>query len=115
MYKGPRGIVPHEATARVSCYLVANQDPDQIARQLHQHLAAQGFGDVEVTYEDGTVPVKTPIQIPETALLEKAALQVYGKPLVKEITQLGGGPAIALRWVQKSMKMLAAFLLAYGE
>lgn len=145
MYKGPRGIVPHEATARVSCYLVANQDPDQIARQLRQHLAAQGFGDVEVTYEDGTVPVKTPIQIPETALLEKAALQVYGKPLVKEITQLGGGPAIALRWVQpdlkiigigpgntnanhhspdenirkedylKSMKMLAAFLLAYGE
>lgn len=145
MYKGPRGIVPHEATARVSCYLVANQDPDRIAQGMRQYLLEQGFGDVEVVYEEGTVPVKTPIQIPETALLEKAALQVYEKPLVKEITQLGGGPAIALRWVQpdlkiigigpgntnanhhspdenirkedylKSMKMLAAFLFTYGE
>lgn len=145
MYKGPRGIVPHEASARISCYLVANQDPERIAANLKKYLADQGFSDVEVRYLDGTVPVKTPIQIPETPILEKAAQLVYGKPLIKEITQMGAGPAIALRWGKpglkiigigpgntngnhhapnenirkedyiKSMKMLVAFLYGYGE
>lgn len=106
MYKGPRGIVPHEASARISCYLVANQNPDKIAENLKRYLSEKGFDDIEITYEDGSWPVKTPINIPETEILEQAALRVYGQPLVKEVTQLGGGPAIALRRVIPDLKIV---------
>ena len=106
MYIKPRGIVPHEASATVSCYLVANQNPERIAKLLRQHLDKHGFSDIQVDYIDGTYPVKTSMEIPETECLEKAALTAYGKPLVKEVTQLGAGPAIAFRWVQPDLKII---------
>lgn len=106
LYIKPRSIVPHEAWARVSCYLVANQDPNRIATLLKVHLAKHGFEDVEVTYLDGNYPVKTSMEIPETKCLENAALKAYGKPLVKEVTQLGAGPAIALRQVLPDLKII---------
>ena len=46
------------------------------------------------------------MEIPETTCLEKAAILTYGKPLVKEITQLGAGPAIALRKVIPDLKII---------
>lgn len=106
MYIKPRGIVPHDAHARLSCYLVANQDPNRIATLLQEHFKKIGFSDIKVDYLDGTFPVKTSMEIPETACLEKAALLAYNKPLVKEITQLGAGPAIALRRVIPDLKII---------
>ncbi len=106
MYIKPRGIVPHEAHARLSCYLVANQDPNRIAALLREHFNKSGFTDIQVDYLDGTFPVKTSMEIPETTCLEKAAILTYGKPLVKEITQLGAGPAIALRKVIPDLKII---------
>ncbi len=97
LYQGPRGIVPHRAWARISFYLVANQNPVKIGRQLRNHLDSHGFEDVEVQMLGYSYPVKTSVNIPERNMLEKTARQVYKKPLVIEPTQLGAGPAIAIR------------------
>ena len=106
LYNGPRGIVPHTAWARISFYLVADQDPEKIHKLLREHLDKHGFSDVEVHYCGGTVPVKTPTDIPVKKQLEKAAELVYDKPLVIELTQLGAGPAIAFRRAWENLPII---------
>lgn len=94
MYNGVRGIVPHKASARVSFYLVADQNPAKVEQQLRDHLKKRGFSDIEVTARGSNVPVRTPVNIPIRETLIKAAAHAYEKPMVIEPTQLGGGPAI---------------------
>ncbi|MDD3252615.1 MAG: M20/M25/M40 family metallo-hydrolase [Lachnospiraceae bacterium] len=106
LYNGPRGIVPHTAWARISMYLVANQDPEKIHRQIREHLDRHGFSDVEVEYRGGTYPVKTSTELPVRGMLERAAAKVYDKPLVIEPTQLGSGPAIAFRRAWKDLPIV---------
>lgn len=106
MYKGARGIVPHTASARLSCYLVANQDPVKISSALRKHLDEKGFADVEIKYMGGSWPIKTPLDIPERAALERSALTAYEQPMVIEPTQLGGGPAIAIRRAWSEMPIV---------
>ena len=106
LYNGPRGIVPHTAWARISFYLVANQDPDKIYRQLREHLDRNGFEDVEIEYVGGSRAVKTPLDIPERKILEESAGLVYEKPLVLEPSQLGAGPAIVFRNAWKDIPII---------
>lgn len=94
MYNGVRGIVPHKAAARVSFYLVANQDPKKVERQFKDHLKRLGFQDIKVTARGTNTPVRTPIDIPFKDQVIRAASRVYREPMVIEPTQLGGGPAI---------------------
>ena len=97
LFNGPRGIVPHTAWARISFYLVADQDPDKIHDQLRKHLDKNGFQDVEIEYMGGSRAVKTSVDIPERKVLEETAELVYGKSMVLEPSQLGAGPAIVIR------------------
>ena len=96
-HNGVRGIVPHTAYARISFYLVADQDPDEIEGLLRRHFEKHGFGDVEITARDhyGAVnrPVRTPVDIPFRKRAQDAAKLVYDKPMIVELTQLGAGPA----------------------
>ncbi|MBR0108714.1 MAG: M20/M25/M40 family metallo-hydrolase [Pyramidobacter sp.] len=96
-HNGVRGIVPHTAYARISFYLVANQDPDDIEKKLRAHLQSRGFGDVEVTRCGGeSRPVRTPPDHPFRFRACEAASRVYDKPMVIELTQMGAGPASVL-------------------
>ena len=98
VHNGVRGIVPHTAYARISFYLVADQDPAELSGLLRRHFDKHGFPDVEVAQVGGmNRPVRTPIDIPFRERLRKAAAQVYEKPMVVELTALGGGPAIVIR------------------
>lgn len=97
LYNGPRGIVPHKATARITFYLVANQDPERVHRLLRAHLDRNGFSDVQVTFKGGSGAARTPVDMPFTKRLFAAAEQVYHKPMVLELTQLGAGPASCFR------------------
>lgn len=94
MYNGPRGIVPHKASAKIAFYLVANQDPKKVEEQLRAHLIRHGFSDIEVTAGGGNTPVRTPVDIPLKDILIRSAAKVYAEPMVIEPTALGGGPAI---------------------
>ena len=106
LYNGPRGIVPHTAFARISFYLVANQSPEKIYHLLREHLDSQGFEDVEIIRRGGSAPVKTPTDIPLRDQLIRAAKEVYCKEMVIEPTQLGAGPAIAVRDACKDIPII---------
>lgn len=98
VHAGVRGIVPANAYARVSFYLVADQNPLEIGELLHAHLDRHGFGDIEVRATGSSnSPVRTPVDIPFRARLSEAARKVYGMPMVTELSQLGAGPAIVFR------------------
>ena len=97
LYNGPRGIVPHKAMARISFYLVADQELERIHRLLREHLVRHGFSDVQVTFKGGTGAVRTPVDMKFTGPLFQAAKEVYDQPMVLELTQLGAGPAACLR------------------
>lgn len=103
VHNGVRGIVPHKAYARISFYLVADQDPSELEGLLRRHLDTHGFSDVEVR-QSGVFnrPVRTPVDIPFRTRACNAAEGVFKRPMVVELTQLGGGPAGAFRdvWPQ---------------
>jgi len=98
VHNGVRGIVPHSAYARISFYLVADQDPVELSTLLRKHFDKHGFPDVEVVQVGGSNrPVRTPVDIPFRERICNAAAMVYEKPMVVELTALGGGPAIYIR------------------
>jgi acetylornithine deacetylase/succinyl-diaminopimelate desuccinylase-like protein len=98
VHNGVRGIVPHTAYARIGFYLVADQDPAELGALLRAHLDRRGFSDVEIVQAGGAnSPVRTSVDIPFRARVCEAAAKVYEQPMVIELTQLGGGPASALR------------------
>lgn len=93
-HNGVRGIVPHTAYARVSFYLIANQNPNDIENKLSAQLVKNGFADVEVTRCGGeSRPVRTRPDHPFRYRACEAASHVYDKPMVIELTQMGAGPA----------------------
>lgn len=94
MYRGVRGIVPCEASARVSFYLVADQSPERVEKLLRSHLKKHGFDDIQVRSRGRNAPVRTAADPDLIELFKKSAAQAYKEPLVIEPTQLGGGPAI---------------------
>ena len=97
-HNGVRGIVPHTAYARISFYLVADQNPDDVEKKLRAHLQKRGFGDVEVTRCGGeSYPVRTRPDHPFRYRACAAAERVYAKPMVIELTQMGAGPASVFR------------------
>ena len=102
----PRSIVPHEASALVTCYLVADQDPDEIYHSIRRYLDDQGFSDVKVEYTSGTRAIRTDVSTPFRKVMEKAAAFVYDKPVVTEITQMGAGPAFIWRSVCPDLPIL---------
>lgn len=54
-YQGPGGktVLPAEAVAKIDFRLVPDQDPDHVLSLLRQHLADQGFSDVDVVEVEG--------------------------------------------------------------
>jgi acetylornithine deacetylase/succinyl-diaminopimelate desuccinylase-like protein len=76
-YTGPgmKTIIPATATAKISCRLVADQDPDQIAGLVAGHLRQQAAGRAEltVTTTRGSRPV---VCAPDSAAA-RAALAAY--------------------------------------
>jgi acetylornithine deacetylase/succinyl-diaminopimelate desuccinylase-like protein len=76
-YTGPgmKTILPHIATAKLDSRLVPNQTPDSALALIKAHLAAKGFGDLEVRLVSGYPPAQTSV----TAPLVQAAIGVYNK------------------------------------
>jgi acetylornithine deacetylase/succinyl-diaminopimelate desuccinylase-like protein len=60
-YTGPGGktILPHRAVAKIDMRLVPDMRRDDAVAALKQHLAAHGFGDLEVNVTGGYDPTST--------------------------------------------------------
>lgn len=89
----PRNIVPAEATARIDARLVPDQDPDAILDALRAHLAAGGFGDVEVRkIESSEHPYWSDMSDPFVDAAAEAVEAAFGAPAVRNVSLSGTAP-----------------------
>jgi len=82
--EGSKTVIPAEGVAKLSCRLVANQDPDRIAQLLEAHLrrsAPDGVA-VDVIVEGRGEPALTPLDHPAVAATARALAAVWGRPTV---------------------------------
>jgi acetylornithine deacetylase/succinyl-diaminopimelate desuccinylase-like protein len=99
-YQGPGGktVLPAEASAKLDFRLVPDQDPDEILQLLRTHLAASGFGDVEVeeVEGEGERAARTDPDAPIATAVVETARELYGlEPLVLP-NMAGTGPQYLL-------------------
>jgi acetylornithine deacetylase/succinyl-diaminopimelate desuccinylase-like protein len=79
-YTGPGGktILPHRAVAKLDLRLVPDMKKDAAVAALQAHLAAHGFGDIEVNVTGGYDPTSTPASAQliqaQVALLKRAGI-----------------------------------------
>jgi acetylornithine deacetylase/succinyl-diaminopimelate desuccinylase-like protein len=79
--------IPATATAKVEVRLIAGQDPSDVLARITAHLAASGFGDVEVHEMARSRPNMTPADSPWVALVADAARRTYGTdPVIEPYT-----------------------------
>jgi acetylornithine deacetylase/succinyl-diaminopimelate desuccinylase-like protein len=79
-YTGPGGktILPHRAAAKLDLRLVPDMKKDDAVAALRAHLAARGFGDIEVNVTGGYDPTSTPASArliqAQVAILKRAGI-----------------------------------------
>ncbi len=81
---GPKTVIPAFARAKVSCRLVPDQDPKEIAAQVEAHLAKLAPAGVKVTthYIHGGRPYLAPTDHPVFEIAKRAFSRAFGKPTV---------------------------------
>jgi acetylornithine deacetylase/succinyl-diaminopimelate desuccinylase-like protein len=82
-YTGPGGktILPHRAVAKLDLRLVPDMTAAEALAALKAHLAAHGFGDIEVNMTGGYDPTSTPAD----AMIIRSQQEVYGRAGVDPI------------------------------
>lgn len=73
--EGVKTILPHVATAKVDSRLPPDVDPDRALERIRDHLAADGFPEIEVRKLEGYPAAQTSVEAP----LVQAALGVFRK------------------------------------
>src|SRR5438105_977868 len=79
-YTGPGGktVLPHRAAAKIDLRLVPDMTRDDAVAALKAHLAARGFGDLEVNVTGGYDPTSTPASArlirAQVAVLKRAGI-----------------------------------------
>ncbi|MHB1194157.1 MAG: dipeptidase [Longimicrobiales bacterium] len=91
-YTGPgkKTVLPGSASAKVSCRLVPDQDPDRIAEQVRHHVIAHAPAGVEVTFtsHQANPPFRSDPSGPLFEAASRALADVYG---VEPVRVAGGG------------------------
>lgn len=80
--EGSKTIIPASAHAKVTCRLVANQEPQRIFELLREQVlrVAPPGVRVEVAYLGGGRPTLTPIDHPATRAFARALEATFGRP-----------------------------------
>jgi acetylornithine deacetylase/succinyl-diaminopimelate desuccinylase-like protein len=94
-YGGPgsKTVLPAEAFAKLDVRLVPDQEPQEIAALIRQHLKDQGFDDVElVVSEFGERPARSDLASPWVQQAIEACREVYGQEPVVWPNFAGSGP-----------------------
>jgi acetylornithine deacetylase/succinyl-diaminopimelate desuccinylase-like protein len=88
---GSKTVLPNEAHAKITCRLVPDQDPDQIAQAVEQHVRRHAPAGVAVTVtrsKGKARPYLMPAEHPSLAAAAKALRATYGKDPVR--VRVGG-------------------------
>jgi acetylornithine deacetylase/succinyl-diaminopimelate desuccinylase-like protein len=82
--EGAKTILPARASAKISCRLVPDQEPDDIAAKLAAHLARVAPAGVRVRVENlhGGRPYLAPTDHPVFDVAKRAFSKAFGKPTV---------------------------------
>jgi acetylornithine deacetylase/succinyl-diaminopimelate desuccinylase-like protein len=82
--EGAKTIIPARASAKISCRLVPNQEPNDIARKLTEHLRRVAPPGVRVRIETlhGARPYLAPTDHPVYGVAQRAFSKAFGKPTV---------------------------------
>jgi acetylornithine deacetylase/succinyl-diaminopimelate desuccinylase-like protein len=82
--EGAKTIIPARASAKVSCRLVPDQEPDDIVRKLQAHFARVAPPGVRVRVENlhGGRPYLAPTDHPVYEIAKRAFSKAFGKPTV---------------------------------
>jgi acetylornithine deacetylase/succinyl-diaminopimelate desuccinylase-like protein len=110
---GSKTIIPATASAKVSCRLVPDQDPDAIARLFETHIrriAPEGV-EVEVEFLSGGHPYLAPTDHPVYAAAKRAFSKAFGRetvfireggsiPFVRTIADMTGKPCLLMGFGQ---------------
>ena len=94
--EGGKTIIPAKAGAKISCRLVADQDPQRIGQLFEQHIKqiAPSAVEVEVHIFQGARAAVTPFEGPQIKAAAQALEEVWGIPPV--ISRMGGSlPVVA--------------------
>ncbi|WP_202908585.1 dipeptidase [Halalkalibacillus sediminis] len=107
--EGIKTVLPSKASAKVTCRLVPDQDPDKIVELLTEHVEnnAPSSVTVEVTPFDKGKPYVTPFDHPVIATAAKAYEKVYKEetayirgggsiPIVAELDRILGVPVVLM-------------------
>ena len=87
--------IPSTASAKLEIRLVPGQDPDQVLAAIRTHLAATGFGDLDIEVMATSRPNVTDHRDPFVALVADAARRVYGtEPVIEPYTQWIGNQGV---------------------
>ncbi|MGD6895541.1 dipeptidase [Bacillus infantis] len=110
--EGIKTVIPSRASAKITCRLVPNQDPDEIARLLEEHIKKHTPPGVElsVTLFDKGAPYVTPFDHPAIQTAGKAYEKVYGVPAA--FTR--GGGSIPIVSVFDQLLGLPVVLMGFG-
>lgn len=79
---GVKTVLPNQAHAKITCRLVANQDPPKIAQLLVQHVAKHAPAGVEVTatpFGSGAYPYLMPADDPVNQAAVAVHRELYGR------------------------------------
>jgi acetylornithine deacetylase/succinyl-diaminopimelate desuccinylase-like protein len=82
--EGAKTIIPARASAKVSCRLVPDQEPDDIARKLSAHFERVAPPGVRVRVEPlhGGRPYLAPTEHPVYEVAKRAFSKAFGRPTV---------------------------------
>lgn len=82
--QGPKTVLPAFASAKISCRLVPDQDPKEIARLVEAHFQkhAPPGCRVEVDYLHGGHPYLAPTEHPVYDVAKRAFSRAFGQPTV---------------------------------
>ncbi|BCJ62425.1 M20/M25/M40 family metallo-hydrolase [Micromonospora endophytica] len=87
--------IPSTASAKLEIRLVPGQDPDRVLTAIRAHLAATGFGDLDIEVMATSRPNVTDHRDPFVALVADAARRVYGtEPVIEPYTQWIGNQGV---------------------
>lgn len=107
--EGAKTVLPAKSMAKISCRLVPDQDPDEIAQLLEQHIQSLCHPSMKCTVQNmhGAQPWITPPDHPALEAAARAVRSVFGRepvrireggsiPIVIDFQEILGLPGILL-------------------
>jgi acetylornithine deacetylase/succinyl-diaminopimelate desuccinylase-like protein len=103
--EGVKTVLPNEAHAKITCRLVANQDPDRIYQAIASHVrrvaAEQTPGvRVDITQQPGQAhPYLMPASHPVNRLVGDVLTSLYGNP--PHYVRMGGSVPVLMAFLRQ--------------